>query len=245
MIRPRGYTGSISQLRRVVAELRPTHPEAFLRLHGEMAQADWAHFGDVSIGRAARRLSAFVLTLCYSRALWLEFFFDQCLENFLLGHVHAFITGSERPARYGRTTSAEWSWSATAMPFTSTPASWNSPRTTTSTRARAAPSEEMKKGASNGPFSMYVILLRRVSLHHPCRFQPPGSGGPGRSLLARGTRVGCLRDPESRSHGRLISQDLASTLWEESSSFAARFFPASRKSRLIRAVWTYNPRIRS
>ena len=56
MIRPRGYTGSISQLRRVVAELRPTHPEAFLRLHsfpGEMAQADWAHFGNVSIGRAA------------------------------------------------------------------------------------------------------------------------------------------------------------------------------------------------
>lgn len=93
MIRPRGYTGSISQLRRVVAELRPTHPEAFLRLHsfpGEMAQADWAHFGEVSVGRAVRRLSAFVLTLCYSRALWLEFFFDQCLENFLLGHVHAF-----------------------------------------------------------------------------------------------------------------------------------------------------------
>jgi hypothetical protein len=31
-----------------------------------------------------------VLTLSYSRALWLEFFFDQSLENFLLGHVHAF-----------------------------------------------------------------------------------------------------------------------------------------------------------
>jgi hypothetical protein len=30
------------------------------------------------------------LTLSYSRALWLEFFFDQALENFLLGHVHAF-----------------------------------------------------------------------------------------------------------------------------------------------------------
>src|SRR5437899_6429702 len=93
MIRPRGYTGSISQLRRIVAELRPTRREAFLRLHtfpGEQGQADWAHFGEVSIGRARRRLSAFVLTLSYSRALWLEFFFDQSLENFLLGHVHAF-----------------------------------------------------------------------------------------------------------------------------------------------------------
>jgi transposase len=93
MIRPRGYTGSMTQLRRVVAELRPTYREAFLRLRtfpGEQGQADWAHFGEVAIGRARRRLSAFLLTLSYSRALWLEFFLDQSLENFLLGHVHAF-----------------------------------------------------------------------------------------------------------------------------------------------------------
>ena len=44
----------------------------------------------MAIGRARRRLSGFVLTLSYSRALWLEFFLDQTLENFLLGHVHAF-----------------------------------------------------------------------------------------------------------------------------------------------------------
>jgi transposase len=93
MIRPRGYTGSVTQLRRVVADIRPPGHEAFLRLQtfpGEQAQADWASFSEVSIGRARRRLSAFVLTLAYSRALWLEFFFDQTLENFLLGHVHAF-----------------------------------------------------------------------------------------------------------------------------------------------------------
>jgi len=93
MIQPRGYTGSVSQLRRLVADLRPPRREAFLRLRsfpGEYAQADWAYFGEVRIGRARRRLSGFVLTLAYSRALWLEFFFDQSLENFLLGHVHAF-----------------------------------------------------------------------------------------------------------------------------------------------------------
>src|SRR5438876_1532688 len=93
MIRARGYTGSVTQLRRVVAEIRPPGREAFLRLQtfpGEQAQADWACFSEVTVGRACRRLSAFVLTLSYSRALWLEFFFDQTLENFLLGHVHAF-----------------------------------------------------------------------------------------------------------------------------------------------------------
>jgi len=93
MIKSRGYSGSVIQLRRVVAGLRPLSREAFLRLStlaGEQGQADWAHFGEVVIGRAKRRLSCFVLTLSYSRALWVEFFFDQSIENFLLGHVHAF-----------------------------------------------------------------------------------------------------------------------------------------------------------
>src|SRR5438445_9294997 len=92
-IRERGYTGSVVQLRRVVARLRPVHQEPFLRLRsfpGEQGQVDWAHFGEVSVGRARRRLSCFVMTLSYSRALYLEFFFDQTMENFLRGHVHAF-----------------------------------------------------------------------------------------------------------------------------------------------------------
>jgi len=100
MVRDRGYTGSIVQLRRVVARLRPVRREAFLRLclfPGEQAQADWAHFGEVRVGRARRRLSCFLITLSYSRALYLEFFFDQTMENFLRGHVHAFQAWSGTP----------------------------------------------------------------------------------------------------------------------------------------------------
>src|SRR6266481_1753453 len=100
MIRERGYTGSVIQLRRVVATLRPARPEPFLRLHtfpAEQAQVDWAHFGEVQVGRARRRLSCFLITLSYSRALYLEFFFDQTLENFLRGHVHAFEAWSGQP----------------------------------------------------------------------------------------------------------------------------------------------------
>lgn len=105
MIRSRGYAGSLSQLRRVVATLRPTIQEAFLQLRtfpGEQAQADWASFGTVSIGRAQRRLSCFVITLSYSRALYLEFFFDQTLESLLRGHVGAFAQwgGSARVVLY-------------------------------------------------------------------------------------------------------------------------------------------------
>jgi transposase len=93
MLRDRGYQGSIYQLRRVVRNLRPNSREAFLRLSvlpGEQAQVDWAWFGWVNIGRARRRLSCFVLTLSYSRALYLEFFLDQTMESFLQGHVNAF-----------------------------------------------------------------------------------------------------------------------------------------------------------
>lgn len=93
MIVSRGYTGSACSVRRAVAGLRPTRREAFLRLRtfpGEQAQVDWANFGKVIIGRAERKLSCFVLTLSHSRALYLEFFLDQTLENFLRGHVHAF-----------------------------------------------------------------------------------------------------------------------------------------------------------
>ena len=93
MIRDRGYSGSVVQLRRLVARLRPVRQEPFLRLRsfpGEQGQVDWAHFGEVPIGRARRRLSCFLITLSYSRALHLEFFFDQSMENFLRGHVHAF-----------------------------------------------------------------------------------------------------------------------------------------------------------
>jgi transposase len=93
MVRQRGYSGSVVQLRRVVATLRPIHREAFLRLltlPGEEGQADWASFGLVTIGRASRRLSCFVMTLSFSRALWVEFFLDQTMESLILGHVHAF-----------------------------------------------------------------------------------------------------------------------------------------------------------
>ena len=111
MIQARGYRGSVVQLRRAVARIRPPAREPFLRLQtfpGEQAQVDWAHFGQVAVGRARRKLSCFVMTLSWSRALYLEFFFDQSMENFLRGHVHAFQAwnGQPRMILYGNLKSA-------------------------------------------------------------------------------------------------------------------------------------------
>lgn len=111
MARDRGYTGSVVQFRRAVSRLRPHIREPFLRLEmfpGEQAQVDWAHFGHVQVGRARRALSCFIMTLSYSRALYLEFFFDQTTENFLRGHVHALETwgGTPRVVLYDNLKSA-------------------------------------------------------------------------------------------------------------------------------------------
>lgn len=94
MVRARGYAGSVVQLRRYVATVRPTaRAEAYLRLRtfpGEQGQVDWGHFGKLRIGSALRPLSCFVLVLGWSRAVYARFFLDQTLESFLRGHVLAF-----------------------------------------------------------------------------------------------------------------------------------------------------------
>jgi len=94
MARERGYRGSPDHFRHLIAchRSRPK-AEAYLRLRslpGEQAQVDWAHFGHLQIGRARRRLMAFVMVLSYSRQIFLRFFLDARMESFLRGHVGAF-----------------------------------------------------------------------------------------------------------------------------------------------------------
>ena len=94
MLVERGYEGSESHLRAVVARMRPRKAaEAYLRLHSlpaEQGQVDWGAFGTHQVGKATRRLSAFVMVLSYSRMPYVRFFYDQQMGNFLQGHVEAF-----------------------------------------------------------------------------------------------------------------------------------------------------------
>jgi len=94
MVRERGYAGGPDHFRHLVCLHRPRRPtEAYLRLRslpGEQAQVDWGHFGHCEIGRAHRPLMAFVMVLSYSRQIFLQFFLDARMENFLRGHGAAF-----------------------------------------------------------------------------------------------------------------------------------------------------------
>lgn len=94
MVWERGYRGGKSRFRAVIACHRPRpKAEAYLRLRtlpAEQAQCDWGHFGKLLIGRACRPLMAFVMVLSYSRQIFLRFFLDARMENFLRGHLDAF-----------------------------------------------------------------------------------------------------------------------------------------------------------
>ena len=94
MVRARGYHGSQSHFRHVVARHRPRPvAEAYLRLRtlpGEQAQVDWGHFGTLSIGRASRALMGFVMVLSYSRQIFLRFSLGADMPRFVGGHVGAF-----------------------------------------------------------------------------------------------------------------------------------------------------------
>jgi transposase len=96
MARERGYRGGPDHFRHLIARYRPRpKAEAYLRLRtlsGEQAQVDWAVFGSLAIGRARRPLLAFVMVLSYSRAIYLRFFLNAKMENFLRGHIGAFTT---------------------------------------------------------------------------------------------------------------------------------------------------------
>jgi len=101
-LRESGYPGGITIVKDYVRQVRPTRTPAFLRLAfapGECAQVDWGQFGSIPVGNTSRRLSFFVMVLCYSRMLYVEFTLSETMEHFLACHANAFAFFSGVPAR--------------------------------------------------------------------------------------------------------------------------------------------------
>jgi transposase len=101
MVQQRGYGGGASHFRAHIAQLRPRPPAAaYLRLKtlpAEQGQVDWGHFDHLQIGRAKRPLMAFVMVLSWSRQIFLRFYLNQRMDNFLRGHVAAFTAWQGLP----------------------------------------------------------------------------------------------------------------------------------------------------
>src|SRR5690349_18065905 len=101
-LRPQGYKGGYSILKTFVRQIRPPRKPAFLMLDfaaGECAQVDWGQFGSVQVGSTRRRLSFFVMVLCHSRMMYLEFTLSEAMEQFLTCHRHALEFFGGTPAK--------------------------------------------------------------------------------------------------------------------------------------------------
>jgi transposase len=93
-----GYSGKISIVRGMVTPLRQEQTrqreatERFETTPGKQAQVDWAKFGRIWVPEVAawQVLNAFLDTLGYSRAAYLEFVTCCDMEHFLDCHLNAF-----------------------------------------------------------------------------------------------------------------------------------------------------------
>ena len=101
-IREQGFDGRYTIVKDYVRKVRPPKTRAFLTLKfapGECAQVDWGSFGAVNVGSTRRRLSFFVMVLCYSRMIYVEFTVSQTMEHFLGCHQNAFEFFGKAPKK--------------------------------------------------------------------------------------------------------------------------------------------------
>lgn len=92
-LRENDFDGSYTIVKDYVRKIMPRRTQPFLRLFfapGECAQVDWGSYGTVVVESTRRRLSFFVMVLCYSQMMYVEFTISQTMEHFLAGHQNAF-----------------------------------------------------------------------------------------------------------------------------------------------------------
>jgi transposase len=95
-LREGGYLGGYTILKKWLAAHRPRggspKKEAFLMIEfkpGQTAQIDWGEFGDV-FGDGSK-IHCFVMVLCYSRLLYIEFTRSEKFEDFIRCHERALL----------------------------------------------------------------------------------------------------------------------------------------------------------
>lgn len=92
-LRAEGYAGGYSILKDFVRAVRPRQAPAYLTLHfapGQCAQVDWGAWQSIRVGSTRRALSFFVMVLCWSRKMYLEFTLNQGQELWQACHQHGF-----------------------------------------------------------------------------------------------------------------------------------------------------------
>jgi len=93
LIQKEGFTGGKTILNDYLANIRPSRRKAYLSLHfpaGDSAQVDWGVAGYIEIDGRRRKVSYFVMVLCYSRMMYVQFTLGESQEFWLECHKNAF-----------------------------------------------------------------------------------------------------------------------------------------------------------
>lgn len=108
IIQGEGYPGKISILRDLLGEIRPQYklPPVYIRMEyhpAEYGQIDWGEMPDPVLWQGHLcQVHAFVMVVCYSRLLYVEFSLATQLEDFLRCHQNGlrFFGGSPETCVY-------------------------------------------------------------------------------------------------------------------------------------------------
>jgi transposase len=103
-LKEREYKGSYASVYRFVRNLEPFTPDVTVRLEtppGEEAQVDFGYAGMMINPETGKRQKAwaFVMTLSWSRHMYVEFVFDQRVETWLRAHRNALAFFGGVPRR--------------------------------------------------------------------------------------------------------------------------------------------------
>lgn len=88
-----GIQCGYSTLRDYVSKIRKSTPHAYMVLHslpGEEAQVDFGYIGTLKVNGAQRKAWIFVMSLSYSRYMYVSITLDQSVQTFIRCHAQAF-----------------------------------------------------------------------------------------------------------------------------------------------------------
>lgn len=91
-IKDQGYDGSYDTVKRYVAKIKKNPSKAYMVLHslpGEEAQVDFGYIGTIKVNGKHKKSWIFIMTLSYSRYMYVQIVFDQTVRTFIECHRNA------------------------------------------------------------------------------------------------------------------------------------------------------------
>lgn len=87
------FKGSYDTVKKYISKIKKKTPKAYMvlkTLPGEEAQVDFGYVGTIKVNNRHKKAWIFVMTLSYSRYMYVQIVFDQSVKTFIECHKNAF-----------------------------------------------------------------------------------------------------------------------------------------------------------